>query len=164
MTGVKQITLGTRKTKVISRRKTNNMLNEMDEVDDDFDIIQNKGRVSTRTTVTGKVLDQKKMLKRKLKNCGNEDWIEMLDKGNSYQVHLRLKTGLYEPLASNFVVIMNKNFNICLKDKNNPENSIKHTRNGNGIERTEYDLTLDIDNEEVGFKVKMYLTKSTLDV
>ena len=82
------------------------MLNEMDEVDDDFDIIQNEERVSTKTTVTGKVLDENKILKR---NCGNEDWIEILDKGNSNQVHLRLKTGLYEPLASNFVLIMKTN-------------------------------------------------------
>ena len=113
----------------------------MDEIEDDFeddlDIINKDENLSTRTTTTGKVLDQKKMIKRKLINCLNGDWIEVLDKGNLNQVHLRLKTGLYEPLANNFVQIMNKNFNICLRDKNNPGNSIKHTKNANGIERTE---------------------------
>ena len=68
---------------------------------------------------------------------------------------MRLKTGLYETLAKNFVQIM-QNFKISLKDNKNTSNSIKDTKNANGIERIEFDLTMDVEGIEVQFKVKMY--------
>ena len=46
---------------------------------------------------------------------------EVLEKGSATQVHLRLKTGLYEPLGNYFVKIM-ANFNIVLRDEKNPLN------------------------------------------
>ena len=46
----------------------------------------------------------------------------------------------------------------------NPDNSIKLTQNENGIERAEYDLTMEIGNKSVNLKVKLYSTTSSFDV
>ena len=120
---------------------------------------------TVRVTKTGKILDQDKMLRRKVENCDNGGWVTINNKAGQYpmQVYLTLKTGMFELLQNNFLSYM-KGFNIFPQNKQNSENSVKITQNENGIERYEYDLMMDINDITVGLKVKLYSTKSSLDV
>ena len=114
--------------------------------------------VGPRFNITGKDLDQNKMLKRK--NCNNSGWVT-LENGGQYpkQALVTLKTGLFEIFQNNFLNFM-KSFSIKPANKD----SIKLTKNDNGIERAEYDLTMDIDATTINLKVKIYHTKSSFDV
>ena len=105
------------------------------------------------------------MLKRKVDNCDNNGWVTINHKSGQYpmQVHLTLKTGMFELLQNNFLAYM-KGFNIFPQNMQNPENCVKITQNENGIERYEYDLSMEINGSSVGLKVKLYSTKSSLDV
>ena len=116
--------------------------------------------VGPRFTITGKALDQNKMLKRKMKNCDNSGWVT-LENGGQYpkQALVTLKTGLFEIFQNNFLNFM-KSFSIKPANKD----SIKLTKNDNGIERAEYDLTMDLDATTINLKVKIYHTKSSFDV
>ena len=57
-----------------------------------------------------------------------------------------------------------KGFYIFPQNKNHPESSIKITQNENGIERYEYDLAMEVKDISIKLKVKLYSTKSSLDV
>ena len=118
-----------------------------------------------RATVTGKTMDQQKMLKRKLKNCENLGWITQNRESGQYpyQVHVTLKTGLFELFQGSFLELMRK-FNVYPRNKDIPEESTKITVNENGIERVEYDLNMTIENISANLKVKIYNTKSFFDV
>ena len=105
------------------------------------------------------------MLKRKVDNCDNNGWVTINHKSGQYpmQVHLTLKTGMFELLQNNFLAYM-KGFNVFPQNMQNSENCVKITQNENGIERYEYDLSMEINGSSVGLKVKLYSTKSSLDV
>ena len=139
------------------------------EIGDDDDSIENIDTVQklkgVRVTKTGKSLDQDKMLRRKVDNCNKSGWITINHSAGQYpmQVHLTLKTGMFELLQNNFLAYM-KSFNIFPQNKQNPETCVKITQNDNGIERYEYDLIMEIDGTSAGLKVKLYSTKSSLDV
>ena len=96
--------------------------------DENTDIVK---PVVPRVTITGKTLDQNKMLKRKMKNCDNGGWIT-LESGGQYpkQALVTLKTGLFEVFKNDFLNLM-KSFSIQLTN----QDSIKVTKNENGIER-----------------------------
>lgn len=121
--------------------------------------------VKVKVTVTGKSLDQQKMLKRKMKNCDNAGWITLNPKAGQYpkQALVTLKTGMFELFQTNFLNLM-KSFNIGPTNSLQPVESIKVTKNDNGIERIEYDLTMEIGDIPANLKVKIYLTKSSFDV
>ena len=147
----------------VKNMKTTVDKNELSEEDtgNEVDITKLAG---PRETVTGKSLDQNKMLKRKMKNCDNNGWIT-LESGGQYpkQALVTLKTGMFEIFQNNFLNFM-KSFKIHPSNKHKPEKSIKVTRNDNGIERAEYDLTMELDGVPVNLKVKIYHTKSSFDV
>ena len=143
-------------------KNTKNII-EIDNVEETDTI--NADVKQIRATVTGKTLDEQKMLKRKLKNCENEGWITQNRESGQYpnQVHVTLKTGLFELFQGNFLELMRKS-NIHLKNRDKPEESTKITVNDNGVERVEYDLSMDIENTSANLKVKIYSTTSAFDV
>ena len=57
-----------------------------------------------------------------------------------------------------------KKFNIHPRNRDQPEESTKITINENGVERAEYDLSMDCENIFVHLKVKIYSTTSSFDV
>ena len=134
----------------------------MDEIADD-DTVSSVRQV--RATVTGKTMDQRKMLKRKMKNCENDGWISLNRESGQYpnQVHVTLKTGLFELFQGSFLDLMKK-FNIHPKNQDMPEESTKITLNNNGIERVEYDLSMNVEEISADLKVKIYSTTSSFDV
>ena len=136
-----------------------------DDLEDEADTQLKKQNKGPRVTKTGKILNQEKMLQRKITNCDNKGWITVNLEHGSYpqQAYVELKTGMYEFFRNNFIEFM-KSFNIHLLNKAEPENSIKVTENENGIERTEYDLTMKAGDIAANLKVKMYHTKSSFDV
>ena len=150
-------------------RQVKNLKNtiEVDDMSEDENVEVEKYNQlkGPMVTVTGKSLDQQKMLKRKIKNCDNKGWITLNRNAGSYpkQAKVTLKTGMFELFQSNFLKMMEK-FSIFPMTKMNPEESIKITMNDNGVERIEYDLKMELDNLSVNLKVKIYLTISAFDV
>ena len=67
---------------------------------------------------------------------------------------------MFEILQNNFLDFM-RGFNIYPQNKNHPESSIKITQNDNGVERIEYDLSM--EDISANLKVKLYSTTSSLD-
>ena len=106
-------------------RLAKNAKNIIDELSDD-DTMNSVRQV--RATVTGKTMDQQKMLKRKMKNCDNDGWISLNRESGQYpnQVHVTLKTGLFELFQGSFLELM-KMFNIHPKNRDIPEESTKIT-------------------------------------
>ena len=145
---------------------------EIDVTDDELEI-ENVEEVNTikqtmkgpRVTITGKTLDQQKMLRRKMENCDNAGWITVNREAGQYphQTHVTLKTGLFELFQGSFLVLMS-GFNIFPLNKSQPEESLKITLNTNGAERAEYDLSMAVGDLAVNLKIKMYSTTSSFDV
>ena len=132
---VKMISLETsEETRESLPRQVKNMKTTIDISDEEttyeVDIVKPSG---PRVTLTGKTLDQNKMLRRKMKNCDNKGWIT-LESGGQYpkQALVTLKTGMFELFKNNFLNFM-KSFKIHPSNKQKPDDSIKLTRNENGI-------------------------------
>ena len=53
-------------------------------IDDELEIVETEGTKEPRIKFTGKTLDQQKMLKQKMLNCNNENWISLNKKAGSY--------------------------------------------------------------------------------
>ena len=72
-----------------------------EELTNEVDLVK---QVGPKVTVTGKTLDQNKMLRRKMKNCDNKGWIT-LESGEQYpkQALVTLKTGMFELFKNNFL-------------------------------------------------------------
>ena len=158
----KAITYEGTETREKLNRLAKNAKNIIDELSDD-DTMNSVRQV--RATVTGKTMDQQKMLKRKMKNCDNDGWISLNRESGQYpnQVHVTLKTGLFELFQGSFLELM-KEFNIHPKNRDIPEESTKITLNNNGIERVEYDLSMNVEDISADLKVKIYSTTSSFDV
>ena len=81
-----------------------------EELTNEVDLVK---QVGPKVTVTGKTLDQNKMLRRKMKNCDNKGWIT-LESGGQYPKQALVT--LFELFKNNFLNFM-KSFKIHPSNK-----------------------------------------------
>ena len=81
-----------------------------EETTNEVDIVKPTG---PRVTLTGKTLDQNKMLRRKMKNCDNKGWIT-LESGGQYPKQALVT--IFELFKNNFLNFM-KSFKIHPSNK-----------------------------------------------